>query len=98
MKQHRAGDSAWPRGPPVIAGRPARTPARMTAGGLTRPAGTTTEPQQRLVRRCRGPTWKCPGRPVFVCLWTGRNFKITLLRGKEPNESRENQQQQQHAP
>ena len=66
MKQHPAGGNTWPRGPPVIAGRPARTPARMTAGGLTRPAGTTTEPQQRLVRRCRGPTWKCPGRPVFV--------------------------------
>ena len=71
----RPGDSAWPRGPPVIAGHL----ARLTAGGLTRPAGATTEPRQRPVHRNRGPTWVFPGRPVFVCLWTGRNFKITTL-------------------
>ena len=58
----RPSDNAWPRGPPVIAGQP----ACMTAGGLTRPAGITTEPRQRLVHRNRGPTWKCPGRPAFV--------------------------------
>ena len=64
MKQQRR-DNGWPRGPPMIAVRPAR-PARLTAGGLTGPAGTTTEPGQRPVCRCRGPTWKCPGRPLFV--------------------------------
>ena len=78
MKQ-RPGGNAWPRGPPVVAGHPARMPARMTADGLTRPAGTTTEPRRRPVRRYRGSTWKCPGRPV-LCLWTRRNFKITICR------------------
>ena len=78
MKQ-RPGGNAWPRGPPVVAGHPARMPARMTAAGLTRPAGTTTEPRQRPVRRYRGSTWKCPGRPV-LCLWTGRTYKITIPR------------------
>ena len=56
MKQHRAGGNTWPRGPPVIAGRPARTPARMTAGGLTRPA----EPPQNPNRTPTAPGAQMP--------------------------------------
>ena len=52
MKQ-RPGGNAWARGPPVVAGHPARTPARMTAAGLTRPGnhhGTPPAPGAQLRR------------------------------------------------
>ena len=87
MKQRPSGN-AWPRGPPVAAGHPARTPARMTADGLTRPAGTTTEPRQRPVRRYRGSTWTFPGRPVFVSVDQAQLQNHNLQKGKESNESR----------
>ena len=96
MKQ-RPGGNAWARGPPVVAGHPARTPARMTAAGLMRPAGTTTEPRQRPVRSYRGSTWKCPGRPVLVTVDRAQLQNHNSQRGKEPNESRENRQQQPQA-
>ena len=86
MKQ-RSGGNAWPRGPPVVAGHPACTPARMTAARLTRLAGTTTESRQCLVFRYRGSTWRCPGRPVFVSVDRAQLQNHNQQKGKEPNES-----------
>ena len=97
MKQ-RPGGNAWPRGPPVVAGHPARTPARMTAAGLTRLAGTTTEPRQRPVRSYRGSTWKCPGRPVFVSVDRAQLQNHTPRRKRQHESRKERQQQTRHDP